>query len=352
MGVAVVASLALVAYALRATIAVKLTEAVAERALATDTIAALPDGLHVVLCGAGAPLPDPLRSGPCVAVIAGRHLYEVDAGDGAGRMLTRLTLPPGRVEALFLTHFHSDHIDGLGELTVLRWAGGNHTEPLPVFGPTGVETVVDGFNRAYSLDAVYRVAHHGPEVVPPGGAGAKAFPFEAPTDGVAPTIFSADGLTVRAFLVDHGPVKPAVGYRFDYGGRSVVISGDTSKSQNLERFARDVDLLVHEGLSAALVGALHSAAIAAGRPLFAKVMADIPGYHTSPVAAAEIAQAAKVRRLLFYHVLPPLRAPGSEAAFLEGVSDVYSGPVTLGRDGTQISLPRDSDAITVSQHSF
>src|SRR4029434_164695 len=121
----------------------------AERAIGSDAIAELPDGLHVLLCGAGSPLADPQRSGPCVAVIAGTHLFEVDAGDGAGRNLTRLNLPPGRVEALFLTHFHSDHIDGLGELTVLRWAGGNHKDPLPVFGSTGVEAVVTGFNAAY-----------------------------------------------------------------------------------------------------------------------------------------------------------------------------------------------------------
>ena len=350
--VALVAVVAIVLYALRGPMAVRLTKAAAERLMGGDAIAELPDGLNVVLCGAAGPLPDPVRSGPCVAVIAGKHLYEVDAGDGAARMLTRLGLPPGRVEALFLTHFHSDHIDGLGELTVLRWAGGNHSDPLPVFGPTGVETVVDGFNQAYSLDAKYRVAHHGPEVVPPSGAGGKAFAFDLPAEGTAPIIWSADGLTVRTFRVHHDPVKPAVGYRFDYAGRSVVISGDTAKSANLEHFAEGVDVLVHEGLSPALVGAMHDAAIAVDRPLTAKVMSDILSYHTSPVAAAEIAAAAKVRELVFYHVIPPLRVPGSEAAFLDGVAKVYGGTVVLGRDGTQVSLPRDSTAIDNSQRSY
>jgi ribonuclease Z len=349
MGVLVVAVIAAGVYVLRGAIAVKLTEFAADRALATDAIAELPDGLHVVLCGAGGPLPDPQRSGPCVAVIAGRHLYEVDAGDTAARVLTRVGLPPGRVEAVFLTHFHSDHIDGLGELMVLRWAGGNHSDPLPVFGPTGVEAVVDGFNQAYHLDALYRTAHHGPEVVPPSGAGGKAFAFDLPAEGVAAAIWSADGLTVRAFGVKHDPVRPAVGYRFDYGGRAVVISGDTAKSSNLESFAQDVDVLVHEGLSGELVAAMHAGALAAQKPLTAKVLADIPGYHTSPVAAAEIAAAANVGALVFYHVVPPLRAPGSEAAFLSGVSAVYSGLLVLGRDGTQISLPRDSKTITIDQ---
>jgi ribonuclease Z len=341
-----------VAYAMRGSIAIALMKVAAGRAMTADAIAELPDGLTVVLCGAGSPLPDPLRSGPCVAVIAGKQLYEVDAGDGAGRNLTRLGLPPGRVVALFLTHFHSDHIDGLGELTELRWAGGAHHDPLPIVGPTGVEQVVGGFNAAYGLDAGYRVAHHGPAVVPPEGRGGVARPFAPPAPGDGPVVWSADGLTVTAFAVKHDPVTPAVGYKFEYGGRTVVISGDTAKSENLQRFATNVDLLVHEGLSHELVGVMHAAAEAAGRANVAKILSDIPGYHTAPTEVAEIAAAAKVRHLLFYHVIPPLLAPGSEAAFLRGVDSIYRGGVTLGRDGTQIELPRDSTAIVVGQRSF
>jgi ribonuclease Z len=81
-------------------------------------------------------------------------------------------------------------------------------------------------------------------------------------------------------------------------------------------------------------------------------MSDIPGYHTAPVDVAQIAAAAKVRQLVFYHVVPPLRAPGSEAAFLKGVDAIYRGPVTLGRDGTQISLPRDSTEIVVDDRAL
>jgi ribonuclease Z len=344
--------LGLAAYALRGTLALTIMRFAAERAIGADAIAEFPDGLHVVLCGAGSPLADPLRSGPCVAVIAGVHLFEVDVGDGAGRNLTRLGLPPGRVEALFLTHFHSDHIDGLGELTVLRWAGGNHKEPLPVFGPTGVEEVVAGFNAAYRLDATYRIAHHGEAVVPPSGTGGKALAFDKPADGDAPVLWNADGLIVRAFGVHHNPVQPAVGYRFDYGGRSVVISGDTAKSANLEHFAAGADVLVHEGLSPELVAIMGAAATKAGRTNIAKVLADIQSYHTAPVEVAEIAAAAKVHHLLFYHVIPPLRVWGSEAAFLKGVDAIYHGLVTLGRDGTQISLPRDSNKIIVSQRAM
>jgi len=338
-----------VGYAMRGTIAIALMKVAAGRAITTDAVDTQPDGLTVVLCGAGSPLADPLRSGPCVAIIAGKQLYEVDAGDGAGRNLTRLGLPPGRVTALFLTHFHSDHIDGLGELTELRWAGGSHHDPLPVVGPTGVEQVVDGFNAAYALDAGYRVAHHGPTVVPPEGRGGVARPFEAPKPGDGVVVWSSDGLTVTAFAVKHDPVIPAVGYKFEYGGRTAVISGDTAKSENLQHFATNADLLVHEGLSRELVGVMHAAAEGAGRTNVAKILSDIPGYHTDPVEVAEIAAAANVRHVLFYHVIPPLLVPGSEAAFLRGVDAIYKGGVTLGRDGTQIQLPRDSNAIVVGQ---
>ncbi len=345
---AVVVIAAIAVYSMRATIAVKLMAMAAQHAMNADAIAALPDGLTVALCGAGSPLPDPNRSGPCVAVVAGKHLFEVDAGDGAARNMTRLGFPPGRVEALFLTHFHSDHIDGLGELTVLRWAGGAHTDPLPVIGPPGVDRLVAGFNEAYALDAGYRIAHHGPTVVPPGGQGGVARPFDLPAPGKSTVVWSADGLTVTAFAVHHDPVRPAVGYKFEYGGRSVVLSGDTAKSPNLEHFAQNVDLLVHEGLSPELVGILGHAAAAAGRANVAKIMHDILSYHTSPVQVAQIAAAAHVRYLLFYHVIPPLVVPGSEAAFFKGVDAIYHGPVTVGRDGTQISLPRDSTAIIVN----
>jgi ribonuclease Z len=350
--VAVAAVVGVVVYAVRGSIAIALMKAVAGRVITADPVDELPDGLTVVLCGAGSPLADPQRSGPCVAVVAGKQLYEVDAGDGAGRNLTRLGLPPGRVAALFLTHFHSDHIDGLGELTVLRWAGGSHHDALPIIGPTGVEQVVDGFNTAYTLDTGYRIAHHGPSVVPPEGRGGVARPFAPPALGDAVQVWSADGLTVTAFAVKHDPVTPAVGYKFEYGGRTVVISGDTAKSDNLQHFATNADLLVHEGLSHELVGVMQAAAEGAGRTNVAKILADIPGYHTDPREVAEIAAAASVRHLLFYHVIPPLLVPGSEAAFLRGVDSIYKGGVTLGRDGTQIELPRDSTAVAVSQRSF
>jgi ribonuclease Z len=332
----------------RGPLALRVMERVLARSMAADPLAALPDGLNVLLCGAGGPLPDPVRSGPCVAVLAGRTLVVVDAGSGAARNLARMGLPPGLIGAVFLTHFHSDHIDGLGELALQRWAGAAHADPLPVYGPDGVADVVEGFGRAYQQDATYRVAHHGAATVPPSGAGMQARAFAAPAPGEAPLVFEAEGLRVLAFSVSHEPVQPAVGYRFEYGGRSLVVSGDTSKSANLEEQARGVDLLVHEALSAQLVARMNAAAIAAGRANLAKITADIPDYHATPVEAAESATAAGARHLLFYHVVPPLPLPGLDRVFLDGVSEAFAGGVTLGRDGTLISLPTGSDEIEVS----
>lgn len=343
---AVVAAAA-VAFALRETIAQRVMLRVVTRNMTTSLLDELPDGLHVALCGAGSPLPDVQRSGPCVAVVAGGKLYIVDSGAGSSRVLSRMRLPQGRVEALFLTHFHSDHIDGVGELMLQRWAGGGRNAPLPVYGPTGVERVIAGFNEAYAQDFVYRVAHHGADTTPPSGAGGAAQPFPRPAEGELPVVLTDGDLRVSAFLVDHAPVAPAVGYRFDYKGRSAVISGDTAKSANLTAMAKGADLLLHEALSPALVGIMTRAAAAAGAANIAKITVDIIDYHTSPVEAAEIARDAGVGHLLFYHIVPPLPLRVLRGIFVAGVADVYSGPVTVGMDGTAAIMPAESRDIRI-----
>lgn len=349
LAVIVTVLFAVAGHAYRADIGASLFQALAERRLAAQPLAELEDGLHVGLCGAGAPLQDNRRGGPCTVVIAGKRLFLVDAGSGAARNLTRMGFNPGVIEALFLTHFHSDHIDGLGELALQRWVGGANASPLPVVGPTGVEEVVAGFERAYRLDARFRTLHHGPGVAPPEGAGLDARPFAAPADGEVRSVWQQGGVRISAFRVDHRPVEPAVGYRFDYAGRSLLISGDTKRSANLLRNAAGVDLLVHEALSPRLVGLARDAAAAAGRANLAKILEDIPDYHTAPVEAAEIARDAGADHLLFTHVIPPLPLPGLESVFLEGVAEVYDGGVTLGRDGTAVSLPAGSDAVLLSR---
>jgi len=340
----VVAGVGIFVYSQRAEIAERLMSKGLETAMSTDATAALADGLHVALCGAGGPMPDPNRAGPCVAVVAGKHLFVVDAGTGGVRNLQRMRYPVGRIEALLLTHFHSDHIDGLGELATMRWVVGSNTQPLPVFGPAGVEQVTQGFDAAYAQDAVYRNAHHGDKIVPPSGHGLAPQSFTAPRDGELVTVFDADGVLIQMLAVDHAPIKPAVGYLFSYKGRTALISGDTSKSANLEHFAQGIDLLVHEALSPKLVGLMHNAAVKTGNEGMAQITTDILDYHASPVEAAEIARDAGAGHLLYYHIVPPLVLPGAQTAWLEGVDDVFPAN-TLGQDGTAFSLPAGSKEI-------
>lgn len=334
-----------VAYVFRVPLTERIMERVVARNMQSSLLDEVPDGIQVALCGAGSPLPDPERSGPCVAVIAGHKLYIVDAGSGSSRVLARMRLPQGRIEAILLTHFHSDHIDGLGELMLQRWVGGAHQSPVPVYGPIGVQDVVAGFKQAYRQDAIYRVRHHGPDIVPPQGAGGVAEPFAVPPDGESVVVLDNDGLKVTAFRVDHRPVEPAVGYRFDYAGRSVLVSGDTKKSPNVQKFADHVDLLVHEALAPQLVAILTRAAAKAGQRNIEKITKDILEYHTTPIEAAEIARDAGARQLLFYHIVPPLPLRPLQEAFVDGVDEVYDAPVTVGRDGTFFNLPAGSDEI-------
>lgn len=316
-----------------------------DKAMSSDPLAELPDGLHVGLCGSGAPMPDPGRAGPCVAVVAGQRLFVVDTGSGSTRNLSLMNLPPPRVEAVFLTHFHSDHIADLGELMLQRWGGGARTTPLPIYGPTGVDQVVAGFQMAYLQDEGYRIAHHGTAVMPPSGFGGVARPF--PVDRTKPDVLLIDepDLKVWAFPVEHKPAEPAVGYLFEYKGRRAVISGDTGASPRLEKAAKGADLLVHEALSPDLVAIQKRAAVAAHRDNYRHIFEDILDYHATPEQVAGIAQRAGVRYLLLYHIIPPLPARALEGPFLGDARKIFHRPLRIGRDGDFVSLPARSTGI-------
>ena len=322
-----------------------LLNVIGKRFSSLDVVGDLPDGLHVGLSGAGSPLTDAKRACPGVFVIAGKRLYLVDTGSGSTRKFELMKLQPGKIEAVLLTHFHSDHIGELGELMLKRWAGGSRPEPLQVYGPRGVETVVKGFNMAYSLDSAYRVAHHGPQIMPPAGAGGDARPFDFPAGKQEVVIIAVDDLKVTAFLVDHRPVEPAVGYRFDYRGRSLVISGDTLPCESLRHQARGVDLLMHEALQPTMVRALSNLNMNHGRTNIARITSDISAYHTFPEEAARIAAEAGVQHLVFYHIIPPLPVAVANATFLGDAKKYFKGPITVGEDGMLFSMPSESRAI-------
>ncbi len=315
-----------------------------ESRIGADIRTKLADGLHLALCGAGGPMPAPNASGSCVAVIAGERLFVVDAGTDGLRNLGRMGIPAGDIEAVFLTHFHSDHIDGLGEMATIRWVAAGNQQPLPVYGPKGVTTVVEGFNTVYSMDAVYRNAHHGDTVAPPSGHGMRAVEFAMPESEQLTTLLDDGDLKIEVLAVGHAPVEPAVGYRFSYKGRTLLISGDTVAADSVRQAARGVDLLVHEALAPNLVNMMREAALKAEDTRLAKIMFDILDYHASPSEAAQIAKDAEVGHLLYYHIVPPLVFPGQSELFLDGAEDIFPD-YTIGQDGVMFSLPVDSSAI-------
>ena len=324
-------------------IAMRLLEKVAERNVARNIIDTLPDGLHVGLCGTGSPFPDPTRAGPCTAVIAGKRLFIVDAGEGGARTLGYMGIPASKIEGILLTHFHSDHIDGLGPMLLQRWGTGTATTPTPIFGPPGVDRVVEGFRMAYAQDTGYRVAHHSEKIMPPSGAGAKAVTFTLQGDSTV--VLDEGGLKITAFRVDHGPIEPAIGYRFDYAGRSVVISGDTKLAGSLVAAAKGVDLLVHEALQPTMVKLIEDRFIAKDLPHVGQIMHDILNYHTTPEEAAQQAAAAGAQALVFNHIVPPLPIAYAYPAFVGNSKEFFKGTITVGEDGMLFSLPAGSKEI-------
>jgi len=325
----------------------RIIERAAARALKGDRTDLLEDGnLHVVLCGTGSPLADLSRASACTAVLAGGHFILVDVGPGSSRNVAFERLPRAHLDAVLLTHFHSDHIGELGEAVVQSWIAGR-PQALAVYGPPGVAQVVDGFTQAYAFDTQYRVAHHGIEAMPPAGASAVAHVVELPGPDASALVFEADGLRVTAFAVNHEPVAPAYGYRFDYRGRSVVISGDTKKSDRVVRAAHDADLLIHEALAAHMIEPVQAYARANGLSRWSKLAGDVVTYHTTPVAAAEVAKAAHVKMLAFTHIVPALPNFVARRMFLRGTASAWDGNIVLGTDGMHFRLTPGSAAVQV-----
>lgn len=340
-GIALLAAIA--AFVFQGSIGMSLFRgAVAER-LGAVVMPGLEDGLHLGLCGTGSPMPNPERAGPCNVVAAGDRIFVVDIGEGGARNLTLMGVDTSSIEALLLTHFHSDHVDGLGPLMLIHWVRDGNTQPLTVHGPKGVGRVIDGFNAAYATDDTYRTAHHGEEVAPTSGGGAVASEFEMTADQV--TVLKGGDLTITAFNVVHAPVFPAVGYRFDYKGRSVCISGDTAKSSNLEKACAGVDILVHDALQPTMVKEMQTAMEERGNTIAAKIFGDILDYHASPEQGAESAQSAGVGMLVLSHLVPPLPSAYLNKTFLGDAPNRFDGPIVVGEDGMLFSLPPKSDTI-------
>jgi ribonuclease Z len=314
-----------------------------------DRSAALPDGIHVYVCGSGSPMPDADRAGPCLAVLAGRQGFVFDAGAGSIRKLGRMGFPMDRLQGAYLTHLHSDHIDGLGELLLQAWIGGSRGAPLPVSGPEGTDKVIAGLTQAYEIDKGYRIAHHGPAVARPGGFGGTA-QIIAITEGQASqVVYDQGGVKITAIRVIHDPIKPAFGFRLDYKGRAVTISGDTIYAPDFVAASKGADLMFHEALNPKMIGAMQAKLAERGRADSAKIMADIPGYHASPEDAARAAKEAGVKALVYYHMVPAPPVKAIERLFLGDSAKVFSGDLRIAHDGMIVSLPSGGQSIDFSE---
>lgn len=311
------------------------------------------DAMRAFVCGSSSPMPDASRAKACIGVIAGGKLYFVDTGPQSFGKVALMRLPLNHIGGVFYTHFHSDHIADLGEFNMNSWILGRE-KSLDVYGPAGVERVVAGFSEAYALDQTYRTAHHGAAIANPDTWAMVAHPLVMPgddPDGKRDRTMLAlqDGdLKVTAIEVHHDPVTPAFAYRFDYKGRSIVISGDTAKHLPLAKAAEGVDVLFHEAQAQHMVKMLHDAAEEKKNERLAKVFNDIQTYHSSPVDAAEIANAAHAKFLVLYHFTPPIVNFVAQKIFVRGVSEVRPTDWMLAHDGLMIELPLNSKDVKTS----
>lgn len=273
----------------------------------------------VTLLGTGVPIPCPDRFGPSTLVEAGDQKLLIDAGRGATIRLYQLGVPIGRIDALLLTHYHSDHTVGIPDLWLTGWLPphfAKRTTPFRVIGPTGAKTLMAHLEKAYALDIAIRTED---ERLPAEGIAIAVEEFAG--DGI---VYERKGLRVIAFEVDHGEaIKPAYGYRLEYDGRIAVISGDTRFNANVIKYGAGADLLIHE---VAIVRPE-----LASEPYIQRIMA----HHTTARKAGMVFERTKPKLAAYTHLvfLASERIPAASVDDLVAETrESYAGPLEVGED--------------------
>jgi ribonuclease Z len=274
--------------------------------------AAQAQDIKVTLLGTGSPPPVMSRFGPSILVEAGGHKLLVDAGRGAVQRLAQINVRWQDVQGVFLTHLHSDHVVGFPDLWLTGWLiPPGRNVPLHVWGPRGTMKMISHLEQAYEYDI--RIRLYDDRAAPDGVVLLAA-------DIVEGVVYDKGGVKVTAFEVDHAPITPAFGYRIDYAGRSVVLSGDTRVSENLLRYAQGVDVLIHEVASA------HTFERLGIPPARTKAVMD---HHVTPEQAGTIFARAKPRLAVYSHIVLPA---ATEQDLIPPTRKTYAGPLEIGED--------------------
>ncbi|HEY1950660.1 MAG TPA: MBL fold metallo-hydrolase [Bryobacteraceae bacterium] len=274
--------------------------------------------LKVTLLGTGSPIPLIERFGPSSLVEAGPEKLLIDCGRGATVRLWQRHVPLGAVTGVFLTHLHSDHVVGIPDLWLTGWLPppfGHRAGAFQIWGPIGTKELMANLKKAFATDIRFRMA----DGIPREGAAVLA------QDLTQGPVFERNGVKVTAFEVDHATAKPAFGYRIDYGGHSVVFSGDTRLNENLIHFSKGADVLIHE--------------VAWARPELLKkseAARIIIGLHTTPEEAGTVFTRVNPRLAVYSHVVlvttdPAFTEPTS-ADVLKLTRKTYDGPLEMGED--------------------